>query len=203
MVYFVLIAFFAICGGILAFIKSQKDPFVKPTDPQKGALNMKYCSKCGNQLADQAVICVNCGNQLASVTNSSAGKLKTNRGLLKFILLSMITFGIYGLVVMSSVSTDINIIAGRYDGKKTMHYCLLYFIFSWLTLGIAPLVWYNNISARIGNELKRRGISYSFGAGSFWGWFILGSSIVVGPFIYMHKLLKSMNLLSESFNTIG
>ena len=36
------------------------------------------------------------------------GQLKTNRGLLKLILLSIITFGIYGLVVMSAVSTDIN-----------------------------------------------------------------------------------------------
>ena len=37
----------------------------------------------------------------------------------------MITFGIYGIVVMSGVSTDINTIASRYDGKKTMHYCLV------------------------------------------------------------------------------
>lgn len=49
-------------------------------------------------------------------------QLKTNRSLLKFILLSLITFGIYGIVVMSSISNDINLIAGRYDGKKTMHY---------------------------------------------------------------------------------
>ena len=35
-------------------------------------------------------------------------QLKTNRGLVKFILLNMITFGIYGIVVMSAVSTDIN-----------------------------------------------------------------------------------------------
>ena len=164
---------------------------------------MKYCSKCGNQVADEAVVCVNCGNQIASLSAAPVGQLKTNRGLLKFILLSLITFGIYGLVVMSSVSTDINIIAGRYDGKKTMHYCLLYFIFSWLTFGIAPIVWYHRISGRIGNELKRRGISYIFGAGSFWGWYILGSLIIVGPLVYMHKLLKAMNLLSKNFNMYG
>lgn len=40
---------------------------------------------------------------------------------------------------MSNISTDINTIASRYDGKKTMHYCLVLFIFSWLTLGIVPL----------------------------------------------------------------
>ena len=130
-------------------------------------------------------------------------KLKTNRSLIKFILLGIITFGIYPIVVMSAISTDINLIAGRADGKKTMHYCLVCFLFSWLTFGIVPLVWYHKLSARIGNELKRRGINYSFGAGSFWGWYILGAFIVVGPFIYTHKLLKAMNILCADFNVRG
>ena len=47
--------------------------------------------------------------------------MKTNRGMIKTILLSIITFGIYGIVFYSNISTDINIIATRYDGTKTMH----------------------------------------------------------------------------------
>lgn len=164
---------------------------------------MSFCSKCGSPVNDGAVVCVSCGCKVENPANRPVGQLKTNRGLLKYILLSLITFGIYGLVVMSSVSTDINAIAGRYDGKKTMHYCLMYFIFSWLTLGIVPLVWFHKISNRIGNELSRRGIDYSFGAGSFWGWNILGSLIVVGPFIYLHKMLKAMNLLAAHYNVNG
>ena len=130
-------------------------------------------------------------------------QLKTNRGLLKLILLSIITLGIYPLVVMSVISTDINLIASRYDGKKTMHFCLLAFIFTGLTLGIAPLVWYHRISGRIGNELARRGINYSFGAGTFWGWNILGSLIGIGPLVYTHKLFKAMNLLCADYNAKG
>ena len=57
-------------------------------------------------------------NQVVNV--APAKKLNTKRGLLKFILLSIITFGIYPLVAMSGVSSDINIIASRYDGKKTI-----------------------------------------------------------------------------------
>ena len=104
---------------------------------------------------------------------------------------------------MSSISTDINVIASRYDGKKTMHYCLLVFIFTGLTFGIAPLVWYHRISKRIGNELNRRGISYSFGAGSFWGWNILGALIGIGPLVYTHKLFKAMNKLCADYNVNG
>ena len=134
---------------------------------------------------------------------SPVGQLDTHRGLLKFILLSAITFGIYALVVMSKISTDINVIASRYDGKKTMHYCLLFFIIQEITFGIGALVWYNNISARIGNELQRRGINYSFSAGTYWGWVFFGTFIGVGPLVYVHKLCKAMNLLSEHYNMYG
>ena len=132
-----------------------------------------------------------------------ARPLKTNRGMVKLLLLGLITFGIYPLVFYSNLSTDINIIAARYDGKKTMHFCLLLFIVAPLTLGIAAIVWSHRICARIGNELCRRGIAYRFGAGSFWGWNVLGSLIFVGPFIFLHKLCKAMNLLSADYNARG
>lgn len=114
---------------------------------------MKTCTKCGAQMADEAVVCPNCGCGAAP-----AVQLSTNRSLLKYILLGIITLGIYDIVVMSKVSTDINLIATKYDGKKTMHFCLVFFLFSWLTLGIVPLVWHHKMSARVGTELARRGI---------------------------------------------
>lgn len=54
-----------------------------------------------------------------SKLNAPFGKVKTNKGLVKFIFLSIITFGIYGLVVMSSLGNDMNIAVNRHDGKKT------------------------------------------------------------------------------------
>ncbi|MBR2315881.1 MAG: DUF4234 domain-containing protein [Clostridia bacterium] len=131
------------------------------------------------------------------------GQLKTDRGLLKYILLSAITFGIYGIVAMSSVTNDINIIASRYDGKKTMHYCMLSFVVAPITLGIGVFVWYHNMSKRIGEELKRRNIGYGFGAGDFWLWNTLGLLIGIGPFVYTHKLFKAMNKLAENYNVNG
>lgn len=131
-------------------------------------------------------------------------QLKTNRGWFKTLLLSLITFGIYPLVLFSAMSTDINTIASRYDGKKTMHFCLLFFVIAPITFGIGAIVWYHRISRRIGNELLRRGIPYSFGAGSFWGWNVLGVFLFgIGPIVYLHKLCKSMNLLCANFNING
>ena len=131
------------------------------------------------------------------------GQLNANRSLLKFILLSLVTLGIYSLIYYSGISSDINTIASRYDGKRTMHYCLLFFIVGPITLGIGTIVWNHKLSNRIGNELTRRGIPYSFSASDFWLWNVLGALILVGPFIYLHKLSTAMNMLAQHYNVNG
>ena len=135
--------------------------------------------------------------------NAPAVQLRTDRGLAKMILLSLITFGIYALVVESHIGEELNLIASRHDGRRTMHFCLIYFIFSWLTLGIAPIVWYHRTSDRMHGELVRRQIDYDFGATDFWLWCILGSLIVIGPYGYIYKRMKAMNLINEDYNQKG
>lgn len=130
-------------------------------------------------------------------------QLNTHRGLLKLLLLTIITFGIYPFVFFSGISEDINLIASRFDGKKTMHYCLMAFIIGPLTFGIGFIVWFHNLSSRMGNELARRGIAYSFGASDYWLWNVLGSFILVGPFVYLHKLARASVLLAQDYNVRG
>ena len=130
-------------------------------------------------------------------------QLKTNRALWKIIVFSLITFGIYPIVVFSGISEAINTAASRYDGKKTMHFCLLIFLIAPITFGIGAIVWFHRISNRIGNELMRRRLPYSFGASDFWIWYFLLSIIIVGPFIYVHKLCKAMNLICADYNVNG
>ena len=62
----------------------------------------------------------------------------------------------------------------------------------------------HKISDRIGDELIRRRINYSFGSTDFWLWGILGSLLFgVGPLVYTHKLLKSTNYICENYNMYG
>lgn len=84
-----------------------------------------------------------------------------------------------------------------------MRYCLLFFLVGPITFGIAYIVWMHKISNRIGNEIKRRGIAYSFSAKDYWLWNVLGSLIVVGPFIYLYNLAKAINLLNADYNVNG
>ncbi len=125
--------------------------------------------------------------------------MKNNRGLAKIILLSIITFGIYGIVFWYSLAEDLNILCP--NAKKTMNYILLAFIVGPFTLGIGYIVWYHKISNKMGVALKERGISYDMSAATFWIWEVLLSCIVIGPFVYIHKVCKAMNLLADDFNS--
>ena len=176
-------------------------PYQQPTAPQQPYQQPVAPQAYQQPGVPQQPYVVN--NNYYQMVQQPARRLSTNRGLAKFILLNFVTFGIYGIVFFTNISTSLNTAASRYDGRKTMNYCLVFFIFSWLTCGIVPLVWFSKMSGRTGNELLRRGINYSFGAGTFWLWCILGSLIVCGPFIYLHKLAKAMNLICEDYNFKG
>lgn len=139
-----------------------------------------------------------------NTNNAPVVPIRTNRSFTKFFFLSIITLGIYGLVMHANMSNDINTIATQHDGRKTMNYCWIFFIFSWLTLGIASLVWWHRISDRIGNELRRRNLPYSFSSGTWWGWGFFGAFLFgIGPLIYEHKLITAMNTIAADYNTKG
>ena len=132
-----------------------------------------------------------------------AAQLRTNRSFIKTFLLSLITLGIYGLVCYGNITDDVNTVCSRYDGKKTMNYYLMFFIVGPITLGIYSIVWMHQICDRMGRELSRRNLGYDFGAKDFWLWGVLGSLIIVGPFVFLHKFFTSINKLNESYNQIG
>ena len=112
------------------------------------------------------------------------------------------SFGIYGIVIWTKIVGEINIVASRYDGKRTCPYFATMYL-TVLTYGIFAFVWQHKFSERVGAEVKRRGYNYNFGASDFWLWCVLGSLIIVGPFVYCHKLMKSMNMINASYNIYG
>ncbi|MCI7456615.1 DUF4234 domain-containing protein [Actinomyces urogenitalis] len=133
----------------------------------------------------------------------AANSFTTSRSLIGYLIASFFTFGLYSLYRWSEISSTINAIASRYDGRKTMHYLLLAFIVAPLTLGIGYFVWSHNICGRIGAEAARRGRPGMLSSADFWLWMVLGSLIIVGPFVYCYRVFQAMNFISESYNTQG
>lgn len=129
-------------------------------------------------------------------------QLPNRRSWVKMVFLGIITLGIYPTVIWSRIVTELNLVASRYDGERTMPYFAMV-VLSPLTLLIYSLVWMHGFCRRIGAELRRRKIDFAFGPRHFWLWNVLGSLILVGPFIFIHKLMKSMNLLNAHYNVYG
>ena len=129
--------------------------------------------------------------------------LPINRNLAKMILLTFITLGIYAIVVLTKISSEINTVATKYDGRKTTNYLWIFFLWGWLTCGIAYFVWFHCLSDRIGNELKRRQIPFSFSSSDYWLWCVLGSFVGLLPLIYTYKLLSATNQLNADYNQKG
>ena len=126
-------------------------------------------------------------------------KLATNRSMWKLMLLNVITLGFYSIFFFIPFSFDLDKIAPREDRSKTMNY-IFAFLISIFTFSIVLMFWHHEIASRIEQALAERDISYSFGTSSFWGWYFLGSFILIGPFVYFHKLCTAMNLLCEDYN---
>ena len=126
-------------------------------------------------------------------------KLKTDRKMWKLKVFNILTLGLYGIFFFIPVSYDLDKADPRRERGKTMNYFVAYVV-AFLTFSIALLVWHYQIATRIEEALKRRDIDYEFGTDDFWKWYILGSFILVGSFIYFHKFCKAMNLICQSYN---
>ncbi len=124
-------------------------------------------------------------------------KLSTNRKMWKFLLFSYLTFGIYGIIFFIPFSLELDRI--HPSGTKQMNYVYAY-ILAFFTFSIVLDIWHYQNANRVSEALAYRGIDYEFGTRDFWLWFILGSFIFIGPFVYFHKLCTAMNLLCEDYN---
>ena len=174
------------------------------------------------------------GLESAPLPTAPRLQLPTKRGLGKMIFLGILTLGIYPMVIWSRLVGEVNMVASRYDGERSVSFFGMLMLAP-LTLGIHTLVWFNKLCRRIGAELERRDIAYNFGARDFWIWYFLmtflceicagaasalfsigfdsygiiwvllaaGLLALVGPFIFIHKLMKSMNYLNEHYNVNG
>ena len=127
----------------------------------------------------------------------------TKRGLVKIVLLSMITFGIYGLINVCGIVKDLNKCRqGHGETKKSMNPIGVVFL-SAITIGIVPIVWGHRLTKRMSDELEYRDISYSLKVWHYWVFGILLCETVVCPIIYLHKLIKASNLINKHHNTYG
>lgn len=128
-------------------------------------------------------------------------KLKTNRGLLKYIVFSILTLGIYDLVLIHRAAEETNITCAE-DGKKSTG-LILFILFSILTIGIYSFIWYYNMIERWGKYMRKHNQTPSLSGSTYLLWLIVGAFLVgIGILIATHMYLKAWNETNEVYNQL-
>lgn len=129
--------------------------------------------------------------------------LKTNRGIISYFLLTLITCGIYQLYWVHCVARDVNI-ACFGDGKNTGG-AAAFFFFGILTCGIYDIYWWYALADRtqaIG--ITRYNLYMQHGGGSVLLWMLFGWLICgLGELIGLNHAIQNVNMVCLAYNQQG
>lgn len=126
-------------------------------------------------------------------------KVKEDRSLLMYILLTIVTCGIYSYYFLYSIAQDANVICAE-DGKKTDG-LVMFIVLSFVTCGIYAWIWYYNLGNRLAENAPRYGLTFTENGTTILMWQIFGALLCgIGPFIAMNILINNMNRLAHAYN---
>lgn len=124
---------------------------------------------------------------------------RTNRSLLTYILLNLVTCGIYSYIFIYGLANDANDVCDG-DGEKTSG-LLAYILLNLVTCNIYYFIWWYKLCNRISVNGPRYGVTIQENGTTFLLWSLLGSLLCgVGPFIALHQVLRNLNTLSAAYN---
>ncbi|MBP3239673.1 MAG: DUF4234 domain-containing protein [Oribacterium sp.] len=134
--------------------------------------------------------------------NFSGGMLSTDRSIVAYVLLGLVTCGIYDLYMLHCIIQDVNITCAG-DGKRTAG-ILEYILFGILTCGIYDYIWLYNLGNRLQNNAPRYGMNFQEGGATILLWWVFGALLCgVGPFISANIIIKNSNALNAAYNNMA
>ena len=178
----------------------------------------KFCPNCGTPVASSEVkgfvynesapaseanqTYNNYGNYQSTGYNAGPQAfmpLRTDRSLLVFILLTLVTCGIYLYVFMYYMIKDINTACAG-DGDETPG-LLVYILLSLVTCGIYSYIWLYKVGERLARNCQRYGYSVTENGTTVLLWFIFGMWLCgIGPFIGWNILINNTNMVCMGYN---
>ena len=116
-----------------------------------------------------------------------------------FILLTLVTCGIYLYIFMYYMIKDINTACAG-DGDETPG-LLVYILLSLVTCGIYSYIWLYKVGERLARNCQRYGYSVTENGTTVLLWFIFGMWLCgIGPFIGWNILINNTNMVCMGYN---
>ncbi len=126
-------------------------------------------------------------------------KMKTNRNIIVFIILSCCTLGIYALYFEYKMAKDINQVCGG-DGEKTTG-LFLRLIFTLCTCGLYEFYWQYAFAERMAKNADRFGVKIRESGMTILVWYILGIlTCGLAQFVALFLQIKNLNALCRAYN---
>ncbi len=140
--------------------------------------------------------------QYGNVSNAGMGPLDTSRDIVMYVLLSLVTCGIYGFWYIYRMAQDANVLCEG-DGQETTGLGL-FILLSFVTCGIYSYYWQYQLANRLQTNAPRYGITLQEGGSDVLMWLVLGCvSCGICSFIGTNIILKNMNTLCEAYNRMN
>lgn len=143
---------------------------------------------------------INPSPQVAPNFNVPSGDRVKYRSFWKYLLLSCITFGIYGIYVMYGYVKDLNKVCEG-DGKQSKNYIVV-FLLTIVTFGIYGFYWYYTQGERLYRIAPKYGVYIREKGGTILTWMILGCTVIpgIGALAVTYIMFDNMNLVGKVYN---
>ncbi len=131
--------------------------------------------------------------------NMPPQRLRTDYSLVAYILLGIVTCGIYPLYMVHCLARDMNV-TGNGDGQHT-NGLLMLILLSTITCGIYGWIYWYKLGNRQSYTAPRYGMTFQENGTTVLLWMFFGSFLCgIGAFIAMHIIIKNTNALNAAYN---
>jgi len=132
---------------------------------------------------------------------SAMFQLKTDRSLLLYIVLNIVTCGIYSLFFIYTLARDINVACDG-DGRTTGG-LLKYILLTIITCGIYHWIWYYGVGNRLAANAPRYGMNFQENGTTILLWQLFGTFLCgIGPLMALHIVITNTNMLCGAYNRL-
>ncbi len=121
------------------------------------------------------------------------------RDFVKMLILTIVTFGIYGIYFWYCYTEDLNK-AGAGDGQESPNYIIV-ILLGIVTCGIYLFWWYYKQGNRLQAIGAKHGLNIQENGTTVLMWMIFGSLLCgIGSYVAMYIMIKNMNAVAVQYN---
>ncbi len=128
------------------------------------------------------------------------GPIKADRSLIGWLLLSLVTCGIYSFYFLYCLARDVNTLC-QDDGDYTPGLAE-FILLSFVTCGFYAYYWYYKIGNRLQANAARYGLVFQENGTTVLLWQIFGALLCgLGPIFAMNIIINNTNAMATAYNT--